>query len=355
MTDNNDTFPEKQKAWLAIRRGVPSKALRLDDNVAVSSKLQEGEVLVKVQAAALNHIDYMLLGLLPNAFVGRPHVISHDFAGTVVSSRDSKIKEGEEVFGAILAPTQHKTGQGALAQYVRVPAKFVAQRPQNITPTQAAGIPLVALTAYQVLFEIAKLEPEQSLFVNGGSTAVGLAAIQVAKALGCKVTATASGKNEELVKSLGTDVFIDYTKTPANEILQRDPPSPKFHAILDAVGNIDLHLWTHSEAYLAPDGIFVSVGPRPSGAGDLPLLVRYAWEAFLRPTWLGGVKRKWRMVQVKENQEHLEYIAKLISEGKFKFVVDSVYEFDDVPKAFEHLMTRRARGKVVIKVDPNVA
>lgn len=76
----------------------------------------------------------------------------------------------------------------------------------NITPTQAAGLAVVCLTAYNALFDVAKLEPGQSLFVSGGSTAVGIAAIQLAKAIGCKVTATASGKNEELVKSLGTDV-----------------------------------------------------------------------------------------------------------------------------------------------------
>lgn len=105
-----------------------------------------------------------------------------------------------------LEASQFKSRQGALAQYIVVRAEDVALRPANINPTQAAGIALVAQTAHQALFDIAKLEPGQSLFINGGSTAVGYSAIQLAKAIGCKVTVTASGKNEDFVKSLGADV-----------------------------------------------------------------------------------------------------------------------------------------------------
>lgn len=90
--------------------------------------------------------------------------------------------------------------------------------------------------------------------------------------------------------------FIDYTKEPPYKTLERDPPTPKFHVILEAVGNIDLPLYTHSEAYLAPGGIFVSVVPQPSGIGEVPSLGRYIWGALLRPRWLGGTKRKWRCV-----------------------------------------------------------
>ncbi|CAL1704181.1 unnamed protein product [Somion occarium] len=328
MSDTLATsVPQTQKAWLAIRRGEPSYALRLDNNVPVSSKLENGEVLVKVQAAALNPVDHKKLKLLPTVFSGRPHVISHDFAGIVLASSDSKIKQGDEVFGTILPNFQNRTHQGALSQFARAPTKTVALRPMNITPTQAAGLAVVCLTAYNALFDVAKLEPGQSLFVSGGSTAVGIAAIQLAKAIGCKVTATASGKNEELVKSLGTDVFIDYTKGPVHETLEHNAPTPKFHVILEAAGILALPLWTHSEAYLTP--------------------------AFIRPTWLGGVKRKWRLCHPQEKQEQLEHIAKLISEGKFKSVVDSVYDFDDALKAFEHVMTKRARGKVIVKVDPS--
>ena len=100
---------------------------------------------------------------------------------------------------------QRKHHQGTLAEYVRVSSGSVTKRPKNITPTQAAGISLVALTAAIALFEKGQLEPNQHVFINGGSTAVGLAVIQLAKASGCKVTATGSGPKEELLKSLGAD------------------------------------------------------------------------------------------------------------------------------------------------------
>ena len=87
---------------------------------------------------------------------------------------------------------------------------------------------------------------------------------------------------------------IDYTKESPYKVLERDPPTPKFHAILEAVGNIDIPLYTHCEAYLAPGGIFVSVGPQPSRIGEVPSFLAYAFSAGLHPAWLGGTKRKWR-------------------------------------------------------------
>ncbi|KAI0078196.1 NAD(P)-binding protein [Panus rudis PR-1116 ss-1] len=344
-------LPDTQKAWLAVKRGVPSNALRLEQQHPVPKNLPKGEILVAVQAAALNPVDYKILKLLPAPISWRPHVMASDFSGIVVDPNGTALSKGQEVFGIIPVELQRKTKQGALAEYLRVPAENVVPRPENINPTQAAGVSLVTLTAYQGLFDVGKLEPGQSLFVNGGSTAVGAAAIQLAKAIGCKVTATASGKNEEYVKSLGADVFIDYTKGPVYKALEDDPPSPKFHLILEAVGNIDLPLWLHSEKYLAPrTAVFMlpSVNQRLSSK-----VAKYIFETSLRPSWLGGVKRHWRLITLRLKHDQLEHIAKLISEGKLKPPIDSVYSFEDVVKAYERLMTKRARGKVVVKVDPN--
>jgi len=104
-----------------------------------------------------------------------------------------------------LVDLQQKTRQGVLAEYARVPAGFVALRPDNVTPVQAAGFTLTAMTSYQALYKIAKLEPEQTILVNGGSTSAGTFAIQLAKAVGAKVVATASGRNEEFVRKQGAD------------------------------------------------------------------------------------------------------------------------------------------------------
>ena len=98
-----------------------------------------------------------------------------------------------------------KTRQGSLAEYLRVPASHVVPRPAHVTPTEAAGFSYAGLTAYQALFNIGQLEPGQSLFINGGSTTVGLYAMQMAKAIGCTVTVSASGKREDLLRSMGVD------------------------------------------------------------------------------------------------------------------------------------------------------
>ena len=164
-----------------------------------------------------------------------------------------------------------------------------------------------------MLFAIAKLEPGQSVFINGGSTSVGIFAIQLAKATGCTVTAAASTKREDFLKSIGVDrvsivcdqrarylthlpfrQFIDYTKGPVYEQLERDPPTPKFHVFIEAVGNTELELYTHSPAYLAPGGIFISVGPQPDGLKGIPHLLHYVFETYMRPVFLGGTPRTYK-------------------------------------------------------------
>jgi NADPH:quinone reductase-like Zn-dependent oxidoreductase len=191
-----------------------------------------------------------------------------------------------------------KTGQGALAQYVRVPVDHLVLRPPNITPIQAAGITLASLTAYQAVFDIAGLEAEQSICISGGSTAVGAFAIQLAKASGAKVTAIASAKNEDFVRGLGADEFIDYTKMDVPKYLVQRAPSPKFNIIFDTVGSVDSTLYTLSEAYLAPNGTFVTTGPLPqaTSVSEIWKLLK-TFSAVITPRWLGGTKRSYRYVE----------------------------------------------------------
>ncbi|GBE82508.1 hypothetical protein BKA93DRAFT_761220 [Sparassis latifolia] len=344
-------IPHTQSAWRVMRQGEPSQVLRLDENVPVPIKLAKGEVLIKVQAAALNPIGYTMMQKIPSFIARVPYIPEHDFAGVVVDANGTELKNGDEVYGFLDVLLHFRTRQGTLAQYTRLPASSFAIRPQNITPTQAAGFGVVGVTAFQALFRVAKLEPEQSIFVNGGSTAVGAVAIQLAKAAGCKVTASASGKNEEYVRSLGADEFVDYTKGALHESLATLAPVPKYHLFLEAVGLGDPSLFIHSEAYLAPGGTFISVGPQP---GSIQEFFSVVWNIFLKPRWLGGVKRKWKIVSVKNNQADLQKLTQYITEGKVKPIVDSVYGFQDVPKAYERMMTHRATGKIIVKVDPNV-
>lgn len=342
MTTN---LPSVQHAWRIVRRGDPTKALVLDTNFPVPTKIPNGEVLVKVQAAALNPVGYQLMQLLPNSFLKR--IAEADFAGEVIDPNGAEFKAGDNVFGFIDVTHSFSTRQGSLASYAFVPAANIVHRPSNISPVEASGLTLVSLTAYQCLFDIAKLEPGQTVFINGGSTSVGAFAIQFAKAKGCRVVASASGKNEQFVRDLGADEFFDYTKAPLHEQLLNNPPTPKFHAILEAVGFGDPSLYSASEAYLAPDGIFISTGPQPDG---LFSFFQVAWHFFLQPRWAGGINRTFSGVRVKPNKAELEEIQQLVADGKVKPLVDSVYKFEDVLKAYEKMMSRRARGKVVVEI-----
>lgn len=142
--------------------------------------------------------------LVPNSFFKR--ISEHDFAGEVVDANgEPRFKVGDQVFGAISLGESFRSGQGALAQYAYVSAKTITHRPEDISPIEASGIAIVAMTAYTALYQVGKLEAGQRIFINGGTTSVGIYAIQFAKALGCKVYASASGKNEEFLKSLGVD------------------------------------------------------------------------------------------------------------------------------------------------------
>ena len=142
--------------------------------------------------------------LAPNSLFKR--IAEYDFAGEVVDANgDPQFKVGDQVFGSIPVAGSFRNGQGALAQYAYVPIKTIIHRPETIPPNEASGIAIVAITAYAALYQIGKLEAGQRIFINGGSTSVGIYAIQLAKALGCKVYASASGRNEEFLKGLGVD------------------------------------------------------------------------------------------------------------------------------------------------------
>ncbi|KDR81831.1 hypothetical protein GALMADRAFT_276498 [Galerina marginata CBS 339.88] len=348
-------IPDVQRAWTVVRRGTPSTALEFKTDWPVPKNLEAGEVLVKIQAAALNPIAFKLMRFLPNFIAKRPLVAEHDFSGVVVNANGTRFSKGDNVFGWIPMDVQMKTHQGALAEYAKVPADHIVIRPPNVTPTQAAGITLTAMTAYQALETGAKIEADQTVFVNGGSTAVGAYAIQYAKWKGAKVVAAASGKNEAFVRKMGADEFIDYTKQPLAQYLSNNPPTTKYQVVYDTVGLIDPSLYTYSAKYLAPNGLFISTGALPKS-----LALSEIWLAFKTlgavtiPAWLGNVNRKYAMYLVENKAQDLQAVQKLFADGSMKPVVDSVFEFKDVHKAYERILSGRATGKVVVKIDPTV-
>ncbi|PIL31907.1 hypothetical protein GSI_06611 [Ganoderma sinense ZZ0214-1] len=335
------------KSWRVTASGEPAKVLQFGD-VPVP-KLKKGDILVKVQAAALNPVGYKSIKWVPSFVARRSKAHEFDLTGVVVDANQTVFKEGDEIIGVNPVPSVYLNGYGALAEYTKVSAARAVIRPKNVTPTEASGFPIAGLTAYQALFHIAKLEEGQSVFINGGSTSVGSFAIQLAKAKGARVAASASGKNEQYVRGLGADQFFDYTKQPLHEQLIASDPNPKYRVFLEAVGIIDPTLFVESEKYLAPGGVFLSVGPQGSG------YLNFLWKVLLQPSWLGGTKRTWKMISVDPTRKDLANFAKLVEEGKVKPLVDSVYSFEDALKAYERLQTGRVTGKVVVKVDPTVS
>ncbi|KAF9476338.1 NAD(P)-binding protein [Pholiota conissans] len=348
------SIPDVQRAWISVRRGKPTDSLVLKNDWPVPKELAKDEVLVKVQVAALNPIGFKLMRAMPNFIAKRPYVPENDFSGIVVDANGSKFSNGDNVYGWISVNQQPVTHQGVLAEYTKIPADNIVLRPPNVTPTQAAGITLAALASYQALFKVAQLEAGQTIFINGGSSSVGAFAIQLAKIKGAKVVASASAKNEEFVRKMGADEFIDYTKDPGVvAYLSKNPPSTKFHVIYDAVGLMSPDLYTHSKNYLAPNGIFVSTGPLPH---KLNCDAIWQWirtiGAIITPSWLGNVKSRWAMVNVDNNTNDMNELQGFLANGSLQPIVDSVFEFEDVLKAYERIMTYHAVGKVVVKVDP---
>jgi len=335
--------PRQQQAWMVMRMGLPKDAVELK-RIPVPQPRSK-QVLVKVEAAAMNPVGSKVMRLVPNFLVGRPRVAEHDLTGTVIDANNStRFKVGDKVFGFVAGFPQDK--QGALAQYVVINEDWLAIRPDNLNVHEAAGLPLVASTSFKSIFEYGQVEDGQHVFVNGGSSSVGLTAIQILKAHGCKVSTSCSAKNIELVKKFGADNVYDYTTSPLHYQLSFKPPSPKFNAIIDAIGTWSLYY--HCESYLVPGGRFVAPGSGLRTLGDLPRELYGFWNAFWRPTWLGGVRREF--VLSFGNAGQMDTVADLARQGKLTIPVDSVFEWKYVHNAYDRIMSQRAAGKVVVNV-----
>lgn len=158
------------------------------------------------------HRWFKMMGWLPNSFFKR--TAESDLAGEVIDPNGSEFVAGDQVFRFIDVEHTFKTRQGSLTLYAFVPANNLVLRPANVSPVEASGLTLAGLTAYQGVHDFAKLEPGQTIFINGGSTAAGAFAIQFAGAFGLRVVASASGRNEQFVRDLGVDevIFLPYSE-----------------------------------------------------------------------------------------------------------------------------------------------
>jgi NADPH:quinone reductase-like Zn-dependent oxidoreductase len=285
-----------------------------------------GEVLIKVEAAALNPIDCeMRKGMLAFARNRKfPKIPGSDFAGTIVEL-GSGVKDfqiGDEVYGM----SKTRVG-GSYAEFIKISTGEIGLKPNNLSMEEAASIPLAALTSLQAMSELANLKPGQSVIINGASGGVGVFAIQLAKAMGAETTAVCSFRNIEMVRELGADHVIDYTQT---DILELPHTYDLFY---DVYGNKSL---TKTRHLINRGGTYISTIPWPKNFKDEYLSI------------FNSVQGK--VVLVKSRTADLDQLKQMIEAGRLKPVIDRVYSLEEGREAQEYLETRRARGKVVLKV-----
>src|SRR5690242_3951728 len=291
------------------------------------------EVLVEVSSTTVNPIDYKILelGLIPKLVLRSPVTPGLDVSGRVVAvgSKVDLFKPGDIVFGAC----NGVFGHGALAQHVQVSQDTLALAPPGAMADDLAAIATTGMTALQALRQSVKAGDK--VFINGGSGGVGVIAIQIAKELGCHVTASCSSANVELCKSLGADEVLDYKQADIIEQLNRR--ETRFEAIIDNVGTPS-NLYRASQRFLQPSGTFVQVGL----GMDLRALRQFLGNMFI-PSSLGGGKAKYVFAVTKPNGADFNQLAAWVEKRKIHAVIDSVYDFKNAPEAFARLKTGRAR------------
>ena len=294
----------------------------------------DNEVLVKVHAASVNPYDWHFMRGSPYfmrllAGLGAPDDPSMgvDFSGTVeaAGSKVTRFKPGDEVFGG---------RGGAFAEYVAVPEdRALALKPANMTFEQAASVPMAAITALQALRDNGKIEPGQKVLINGASGGVGTFAVQIAKSFGAEVTGVCSTRNVDMVRSIGADHVLDYTREDYTKSGQR------YDLIIDNVGN---HSLLANRRVLNPDGIFVIVGG--SGGDWLGPLMRPISALMLSPF----VGQEFGMLLAQMRQDDLATLGDLMRSGKMTPVIDRRYSLSEVPAAIQYSEEGHARGKIII-------
>ncbi|NES14899.1 MULTISPECIES: NAD(P)-dependent alcohol dehydrogenase [Micromonospora] len=326
------------KAIVQDRYGPPETLTLADVAAPVPGA---NEVLVRIEAAALNAYDWhamrgdpRLARLAMGRSRPRVRIRGRDFAGRVeaVGADVRQVRPGDAVFGDL------GEANGAFAEYACVPETSVAPKPANLTPQQAAALPLAGITALMGLRDVGRVEPGHRVLINGASGGVGTLAVQLAKALGASVTAVCSTRNVDLVRSLGADHVVDYTR----EDFTRDPR--RHDVLFDLVGNRSL---TALRRALTSTGTLVL-----SGGGV------YRGGSLVGPVWLIArgrllapfVRHRIVTLAAAPSREHLDTLRTHVEAGRLAPVIDRTYPLHEVPQAIRYLESEHARAKVVITV-----
>ncbi|KAG3124825.1 hypothetical protein PI124_g23098 [Phytophthora idaei] len=322
------TIPATFKAYEYYKFGDALEEIKFNANVA-QKPLKANELRVKIFSAAVNPVDYKLVTygphILPHApTTENPFRVGFDMAGKVVEAgsdvKDYKV--GDEIFAM-----PGFVSFGTFGEYINIETKFVAPKPSNMSWNEAAGVPLAGQTSWQALVTYGKLQKGQRVLILGGSSGTGVFAIQIAKALGAEVITTCSARNVELVKSLGADQVVDYTKEKWSEVLAEHSIDLIYDCGMEPASWNDVAQKVLKEK----TGIFVTILPI-----DKPIespIGATLHQIFNAPC-----------------TEYLLELKKLIEAGKVKTIIDSVHALENVMEAFKVQMSSRARGKIVIEI-----
>lgn len=322
------------KAVVYHRYGSPAQ-LELEEVEKPTPK--DDEVLIKVQATALNYADWLSLSGKPyfvRAMVGglrkpKNTILGADVAGVVeaVGSSVDAFGPGDEIFGDLSG-----AGWGGLAEYVKAPESILVRKPSKSSFVEAAAVPMAAVTALQGLRDKGGIQAGQQVLINGASGGVGTFAVQIAKSFGAEVTAVCSTSKMEMVRAIGADHVIDYTR----EDFTRS--GKQYDLILAVNGHRSLSDYQRA---LTPDGTYVCTG------GSMTQI----FQSVLLGSWKSrGAGQKMGNLAAQPNQADLASVSALVEAGKVIPVIDRCYPLSEAPDAFAYLGEKHAKGKIVIAV-----
>lgn len=301
-----------------------SEVVEINQNTSAPNDPSAGKVLVKVKAAAVNPVDWKIREgymqqMIPLQF---PSTMGIDFSGVVEKVGDSvsDLKRGDEVYGQAGIVSG---GSGAFAELAVANASSVAHKPKSLNHQEAAGLPLVGVSAWQALVETIGLTNGQKILIHGGAGGIGSIAIQLAKHLGAYVATTASANDKQFAKELGADEVIDY-KTQTFEDLLHD-----YDAVFDTVGG---ETYTRSFKVLKKGGMIVSMLEQPN-------------QELMKQS---GVKAISQFTQV--NRERLTKLAQWVDQNNIRVNVDRMFPLEETAKALDYQRDVHPRGKVVLAI-----
>jgi NADPH:quinone reductase-like Zn-dependent oxidoreductase len=310
---------ETMKAIVVHQYGGP-EVLKYED--VARPEPNANEVLIRVKAASINPVDVAIRKGYLKEFTGNklPLILGMDAAGEIekVGAKIDKFKVGDPVIAFFTL-----AGEGGYAQFVAATENEIARKPSAISFEQAAALPAAGSTAWKALVETGDLKAGQTVLIHGGSGGVGHFAIQIAKALGAKVIATASSANQDFLKQMGADVAVDYTKQKFEDVAK------DVDLVLDSVGQDTLR---RSYGVVKKGGMVVSI------VDDIDA------------NELAAHGIRGTTIRTEPNAKRLDELARLIDAKKITPIVSQVLPLSEVAKAHQQIATRHTRGKIVLQV-----